>query len=321
MAQSRDGVAVEAQGLTVHYGQFKAVDGLSIQIRTGEIFGLLGHNGAGKTTAVRTLAGLLRPTAGWARVNGLDPQEQGPQLRKTIGVSTESPAVDERMTGEATLAFFAELYDLPPAAIPERIGRLLERFDLVEAGKRRVGEYSKGMRQRLALARALLHDPAVLFFDEPTSGLDPVATRQTNEGIIEMTRGQGKTVILCTHNLTQAQQLCDRVAVLEHGRVIAVGTPHELARDLRVDWSVIVEIDAQDLAAARRALAQLPGVEVVDPDTGGGMTLRLELLLRDGVPVPRVVAHLAAAQVGIHAVVPDEATLEDVYFALQEVQA
>jgi ABC-2 type transport system ATP-binding protein len=167
--------AFVTDGLTRHFGEVVAVNRLTLEVQPGEVFGFLGHNGAGKTTTVRLLNGVLAPTSGTARVLGLAPVEQGPALRRRTGVLTETPSLDERLTGRENLKIFAALYGVPQREIAARVTDLLEVFDLADRGDEKAGDYSKGMKQRLALARALIHGPELLFLDEPTSGLDPVA--------------------------------------------------------------------------------------------------------------------------------------------------
>jgi ABC-2 type transport system ATP-binding protein len=220
------------EGLTRRFDDITAVDDLNLEIYPGEVLGFLGHNGAGKTTTVRLLNGVLTPTSGKAQVLGLDPSVDGAELRQRTGVLTETPSVDERLTGYENLAIFAALFNVPSAAVESRVAELLEIFQLTDRAGDRVSEYSKGMKQKLALARAIIHQPELLFLDEPTSGLDPVITRQVHSLIRDLSRDGKHTVFLCTHNLEEAQRLCDRVAVLENGRMVALGSPSELAREL-----------------------------------------------------------------------------------------
>jgi ABC-2 type transport system ATP-binding protein len=304
--------AVVIDRLTCRFGQTVAVHELSLEVRRGEVFGLIGHNGAGKTTTVRALNGVVEPTGGSARVLGLDPTREGDRLRARTAVLTESASVDERLTARETLAAFAELYDVPAAEVRARCERLLETFGLADRGDERVGGYSKGMRQRLALARALLHEPELVFLDEPTAGLDPAATRLLHDLIRRWSRDEGRTVVLCTHNLDEAQALCDRVAVLARGRLLASGTPTELAarvgeRELRVE----VRPDRRD-EAARVASAALPGVRVRAEGDG-------TLVVRGGGEdaAPRLATALVTAGVPLLALVPTQPRLADVYFALQ----
>ena len=218
------------------------MDGLSLEVHAGEVFGLLGHNGAGKTTTVRLLNGVLTPYGGKARVLGLDPVKDGLALRHRTGVLTEDPALDERLTARENFSYYADLYGVPRSRVPERVEELLREFGLADRADEPVGGYSKGMKQRLALARALLHEPELLFLDEPTAGLDPVAAREVHGLIRELSRVKGRTVVLCTHNLIEAQRLCHRVAVLERGTLMALGTPEELIRGLDQELQVEVEL-------------------------------------------------------------------------------
>jgi len=285
------------------------VDGLSLEVHAGEVFGLLGHNGAGKTTTVRLLNGVLTPYGGKARVLGLDPVKDGLALRHRTGVLTEDPALDERLTARENLSYYADLYGVPRSRVPKRVEELLQGFGLAERADEPVGGYSKGMKQRLALA--LLHEPELLFLDEPTAGLDPVAAREVHELVQELSQVEGRTVVLCTHNLIEAQRLCHRVAVLERGKLVALGTPEELIRGLDQELQVEVELLPGDEAAVE-ALQSLPGVQEVTEERPG--------LLRVKVTSRRVIPEIAAAVVGVGGrlfqLSPQELTLEDVYFAL-----
>jgi ABC-2 type transport system ATP-binding protein len=194
---------IQISSLSRRFGEKLAVDDLTLDIHAGEIFGFLGHNGAGKTTTVRLLNGVLEPTAGHAQVLGLDPQNEGPALRAQTGVLTETPSLDERLTARENLSFYAELYNVPGASVLSRVDFLLTEFELAEQANEKVGGYSKGMKQRLALARALLHNPQVLFLDEPTAALDPVATRHVHALVEGLARREGCTVFICTHNLVE----------------------------------------------------------------------------------------------------------------------
>ncbi|MCB0003546.1 MAG: ABC transporter ATP-binding protein, partial [Anaerolineae bacterium] len=229
---------IVASDLGRRFGETVAVSQLELTVQAGEVFGFLGHNGAGKTTTIRMLNGILTPTTGSARVLGLDPMVDGTQLRSRTGVLTETPSLDERLTGRDNLTIYADLYRVPKDEVQARVDELLTGFDLIDRADDKAGGYSKGMKQRLALARTLLHKPEILFLDEPTSGLDPVAARQVHEMILQTTRQQGHTVFLCTHNLVEAQRLCDRVGVMEHGKLVALGSPRDLARQLVTNLTV-----------------------------------------------------------------------------------
>ena len=306
---------VTTTGLTRRFGDLTAVDGLDLEVYPGEVLGILGHNGAGKTTTVRLLNGVLTPSAGTASVMGLDPSVEGAALRRLTGVLTETPSVDERLTGYENLAIFSAIYGVPEDQIDQRVRDLLTMFDLADRGEDRVGEYSKGMKQKLALARAIVHQPKLLFLDEPTSGLDPVITRQVHSLIRDQSQNGSQTVFLCTHNLDEAQRLCDRVVVLEHGKVVALGSPAELARDLWHGMRLEVETTSR---AVKRAIKVIKGFkDAWDCEQSEGQpVIALSLTLRDRVP--ELVSALTAADVPIYRLTPQEPTLEDIYFALHE---
>lgn len=257
-------VVIEVEELTRVFGTHAALNRLSLEVHAGEIFGFLGHNGAGKTTTVRLLNGLLQPTSGTARVLGLDPATQGAELRRQTGVLTETPSLDNRMTAYENLAIFAAMYGLTTQEARPRIDQLLTIFGLADRAKERVAGYSKGMKQRLALARALVHQPDLIFLDEPASGLDPVVTRQLHELILHLSHNEGKTVFLCTHNLSEAQKLCQRVAVLQQGHLLALGTPSELARSIVAEISLKIEIEP---AHANQAMTTLAVLQPPSPRT------------------------------------------------------
>ena len=298
--------------LTRRFGDLVAVDSLDLAVRGGEVFGFLGHNGAGKTTTVRLLNGVLSPNGGMARVLNLDPASDGPTLRQRTGVLTETPSLDGRLTARENLTIYAELYGVPTNHVTGRVDELWTFFELIDRAEERVEGYSKGMRQRLALSRAMLHNPEILFLDEPTSGLDPVSTHRVHEVITHISREEGRTVFLCTHNLAEAQKLCDRVAVMEHGRLMAIGTPADLARQVGTNTQLEIEVAPESAAQAIGVLNEMtPGREVQQPDHG--------MLAVSGVDrevIPDLVAALAAAGVRIYQVAPQEPSLEDVYFAL-----
>src|SRR5512139_1290035 len=251
---------IEVTDLHRTFGEQKAVDGMTFRVEPGEVFGLLGPNGAGKTTTVRLLNGILPPSAGSARVFGLDPAKEGATIRQRTGVLTETPALYERLSARENLAFFATLQNLPQPELDRRVDEMLAFFDLSSRAADKVETYSKGMKQRLALARALVHRPPLLFLDEPTSGLDPEAAQQVDDLISDLGRTDGQTVILATHNLLEAQRLCDRVAIMNHGRILAMGSLKDLARKLwPVTWVDIMfhvkhEKDPSEFLAAQRGI-------------------------------------------------------------------
>ena len=260
---------ISTEGLTRRFGEKVAVNGLSLDVGAGEIFGFLGHNGAGKTTTVRLLNGILTPDGGRATVLGLSPMQDGPALRRRTGVLTETPSLEERLTGRENLRIYADLFGVPTAGLTARVAEMLETFDLADRADEKVGGYSKGMKQRLALARALLHNPEILFLDEPTTGLDPVAARRVHELILHLSREQGHTVFMCTHNLVEAQQLCDRVAVLEHGVVVAQGTPAELVHKMASGQRLEIEVDQSEVMRTLAVLRARPEVKSAERQNGG----------------------------------------------------
>ncbi|HEX8681056.1 MAG TPA: ABC transporter ATP-binding protein [Ardenticatenaceae bacterium] len=222
---------IEAVHLTKRFDTFVAVDDLSLSIAEGEVLALLGHNGAGKTTTVRCLAGILEPSSGYATVAGYDSVQEARQVRRLIGLLTEFPGLYDRMLPEEYLRFFGEMNGLSPPVIQGRAEKLLKHFDLWHARDRRIGQFSKGMRQKMALVRALLHEPPILFLDEPTSALDPHSAKQVRDYVAEL-RAQGHTIVLCTHNLAEAEALADRIAIIARGRIRAAGTSDSLKREL-----------------------------------------------------------------------------------------
>jgi ABC-2 type transport system ATP-binding protein len=299
--------------LTRHFKDTIAVNQLSLEVQAGEIFGFLGHNGAGKTTTVRLLNGVIEPTSGSMRVLGLDPQVDGTALRARTGVLTETPSLDERLTAVEILGIYADLYGVPKNAVKSRISNLLDEFDLAERANEKVGGYSKGMKQRLALARALLHKPELIFLDEATSGLDPVSAHHVNQLIEKMARREGCTVFMCTHNLVEAQRLCDRVAILEHGRLVALGTPAELTRQYVRRLEVELEVDEGQAEVALNVLRAMPQFVVGEPSKPDGA---LVVTVNQRESIPDVLACMVQQHVRVYRIAPQEADLEQVYFTI-----
>jgi ABC-2 type transport system ATP-binding protein len=218
---------IQCEDLSKQFGDFWAVNGVSLDVQPGEVLVLLGQNGAGKTTTVRMLTAVLTPTRGWAKVAGYDVAREPEKVRSSVGVLTEQHGLYARMTAVEYLDFFGQVYGIPSDVKKARIAHLLEYFGLSPAAKRRTGEYSKGMRQKLALARALIHEPPVLLLDEPTSAMDPESARLVRDHIADL-RSSQRTIIICTHNLTEAEYLADKIAVIYHGRTIIQGTLDEI---------------------------------------------------------------------------------------------
>lgn len=302
---------IACTNLTRKFGELTAVDSLSLQVQAGEIFGFLGHNGAGKTTTVRLLNGILNANAGEVRVLGLDPAADGAELRRRSGVLTESPSLDERLTAREMLEIYARVYGLDEKRARSRVVELLKAFELLDRADEKLAGFSKGMKQRMALVRALLHSPEVLYLDEPSAGLDPVSTRGLHELILRLSREQGRTIFLCTHNLMEAQKLCNRVGVMEHGKLIALGTPAELSHRLVHGAKVEIEVQKEQAAAAQEVIKNQFQL-VSEPGQNG--TLVVTALHHEKIPA--VLAALVQAQVNVYRVAAQEPTLEDAYFAL-----
>ena len=222
-------LAVETENLTFDYRTGRALDALSIQVPAGSIFGFLGPNGAGKTTTIRLLLGLLEPAAGRARVLGYDTRNQGDAIRSRTGVLFEYSGLYERLSAEENLQFYGRIWHLSPSERQTRIKELLSHFDLWERRKETAREWSRGMRQKLAIARTLMHRPSLIFLDEPTAGLDPVAAETLHDDLRRLATNEGVTLFLTTHNLAEAERLCAQVAVVRAGKLLAVGSPAELS--------------------------------------------------------------------------------------------
>jgi ABC-2 type transport system ATP-binding protein len=305
---------IEVNDLQRTFGDHKAVDGMTFAVETGEVFGLLGPNGAGKTTTVRLLNGILPPSAGTARVFGFDPATQGESIRRKTGVLTETPALYERLSAQDNLEFFGTLQEIPESNLIQRVDEMLEFFELSSRAKDKVETYSKGMKQRLAIARALIHKPPLLFLDEPTSGLDPEAAQQVDDLIATLGRTDGQTVILATHNLLEAQRLCDRVAIMNKGHILALGSLNELSRKLwPVTWvDVVFHVKPSD-DVAKKLKAQRGVIQATAEIKMNTVAVQVE----NNDVIPAVIRYLVEQGESILKVNPRDYTLEDIYFALQ----
>lgn len=221
--------SVETEGLTRVFGSLTAVDHLSFEVREGELLGLLGPNGAGKTTTVRMLACLISPSEGSAQVGGYDIRRDSMKVRQIVGILTENPSLYERLTAYENMDFFAEVYGLSDMQEKRnRIKELLDFFELWERRNDKVATFSKGMKQKLAIARALVHKPPILFLDEPTAGLDPESSKGIRDLMKRLSEREKHTILLCTHRLEDAEKLCSRVMIIKRGKSVVVGTPDEL---------------------------------------------------------------------------------------------
>jgi ABC-2 type transport system ATP-binding protein len=223
---------IEMVGLTKKFAALTAVNKVTLSVQAGEVLALLGPNGAGKTTTVRMLSSILKPTVGRATVAGYDVASQGHHVRQNVGVLTEAPGLYTRMTGREYLNFFGKLRAMTSVERQQRISELATRFKFTSALDRRLSEYSKGMRQKISLVRTLLHNPPVLLFDEPTSAMDPEGARIVRDTIIEMRNDDQRAIIVCTHNLTEAEELADRIAIISYGVILKNGTLLQLKQDL-----------------------------------------------------------------------------------------
>ncbi len=308
---------VEVEGLVRTFGDFRALDGVDLTLRRGNVLGLLGPNGAGKTTLVSVLATLLPPTAGSARVLGMDVTEEARSIRRRIGLTGQYAAVDELLTGRENLRMFGELFHLRPRDAARRADQLLERFDLAEAGDRRAGTYSGGMRRRLDLASSMLIRPELLFLDEPTTGLDPRSRSQIWDTIRELV-AMGTTLLLTTQYLEEADQLADRIAVIDHGRIIAQGTGDELKEQVGGQLVEVVFARDADEAAATDLLRTLGRVEQLTPTPEGRG--RLSVVSGEGETGIGLLAAVSARLDEHHVPVRDvglrRPTLDDVFLEL-----
>jgi ABC-2 type transport system ATP-binding protein len=302
---------IETHELSKHFEGFQAVDRVSLTVADGQLLALLGPNGAGKTTTVRMLTSLLRPTSGWARVAGYDVMAQPEAVRRSVGVLTEHHGLYMRMRAEEYLNFFGELYGLAHAVSRQRAARLLEQFGMHEALRKRLGEYSKGMRQKLALIRAMLHDPPVLLLDEPTSAMDPESARLVRDAIRAL-RTEKRTVILCTHNLTEAEQLADHIAVIRRGVIIAQGSPQQLKRQ----WLGPALLELRTAGPLNGAAGEIAGLARVVAE--GENWIRYQTEAPEATN-PQVLARLARHNVPVVTLAEVPRSLEDVY--LQVVSA
>jgi ABC-2 type transport system ATP-binding protein len=253
---------VLTRGLERRFGSTLAVAGVDLQVAPGEIYGFLGPNGAGKSTLMRMLCTLLRPTAGQAKVAGFDVATEPEAVRLRIGVALQDASLDDRQSGTELLRLQARLYGLTPAETQQRLEELGSLVDLGDALEQRIGTYSGGMKRRLDLAAALIHNPDVLFLDEPTTGLDPVSRARVWEEVRRLNRHLGTTIFLTTQYLEEADALADRVGIIDHGRIIADGHPDELKRSLGSDV-VVAEVDG-DPAPAVASVRGLAGVDHVE---------------------------------------------------------
>jgi len=302
---------IRTEKLTKRFGNLTAVDGIDLEVHEGEVFGFLGPNGAGKTTTLRLLCALIAPTSGTAEIAGFRLGREDAKIRATVGILTELPGLYERQSAWDNLVFYATLYGLPPAVAKSQAERYLRLMGLWERRTESVVTFSRGMKQKMAIARAAMHEPRVLFLDEPTTGLDPDAAKTVREFIVTL-RGEGRTVFLCTHNLDEAERLCDRIAFFRH-RVIRTARPDELRAELygrATEFRLLPKPRAEDLARVQA----VPGVREAHLENGSIVVASADPLLTN----PLLVRALVDGGAEIAFVTERKAHLEDVYLQIVE---
>jgi ABC-2 type transport system ATP-binding protein len=319
---------IEAEALTRRFGAFTAVSHVSFTVQTGRILALLGPNGAGKTTTVRMLAALIAPSEGTAQVAGYDVCREPGAVRASVGLVTDAPGLYEQMPVDDYLHLFGTIYGLNLAGRRRRVEELIAFFDLGPYRKQRMVGFSKGMKQKVALARALIHEPPVLFLDEPAAGLDPLAARAVRDLILSL-KQSSRTIVLCTHDLDEAERLADEVAIMRQGRIVAQDAPAALRAHAAAGATVQIDL-ARPCPAAWTALQGAPGVQstrhpgAVTATTGDpDRPARPRLIYQTAEPLvvnPKVIALLVAAGAEIVSVTIEAPTLEDVYASVMTVQ-
>ena len=309
---------IEAVGLTKRFGSLTAVDGLSFEVGKGEIFGLLGPNGSGKTTTVRLLSCLIAPSEGSASVTGFDIRREPLKVREAVGVLTENPGIYDRLSAVENMEFFAEAYGLRDKTERDsRIRELLKFFDLWDRRGDRVGTFSRGMRQKLAIAKAVVHRPEVLFLDEPSSGLDPKAAKDIRDLMEVMSRQEKHTIVLCTHNLEEAERLCSRVMIIRKGAALATGGVEDLRKKLHGAPELEVSLEEVNDRLIK-ATAKLEGVRAVNATVKGTLIYDID---DPEARTPDVVRSLVQAGGRIKSVNILRPSLEDTYLELTKEES
>lgn len=306
--------AIRTDRLSRAFGAVHAVDELTLEVPPGAIFGFLGPNGAGKTTTIRLLLGLLEPDKGSAEVLGYDTRTQAAEIRARCGALLEYSGIYERLSVEDNLDFYGRAWRLPAADKRSRIQALLTHLGLWERRKQLAGTWSRGMKQKLAIARALLHRPELIFLDEPTAGLDPVAAAALRDDLASLSQKEGVTVFLTTHNLAEAEKLCQQAAIIQDGRLLAVGSLNQLRAGA---GGHRLEITGKNFTPqARQALSDRPEVTGLDETDG-----RLTVYLRQPVDSAPLITLLVNAGAQVEEVRKGSASLEEVFLALVEENA
>ena len=305
-----NGSLIEVKNLTKMFGKFTAVDDISFTVKKGEIFGLLGPNGAGKSTTLRVLSTLARPTKGTATIDGFDIVKNDNEVRKLIGIVSEKMIMYNRLTARENLLFFGNLFNIPKAVLNKRIDELLELVQLTKWKNSQVGTFSTGMRQRINVVRALLNLPQVLFLDEPTLGLDPQSSVEIREFIKKLNRENGTTVVITTHMMVDADLLCDRIAIVDHGKIVALDTSTNLKKTTSGADTTIISLEIanlnQDLITAIRKL------DCVDSVTQEN-SLHLRIIVHGNEAFNSVIDAVRTNKGKINSVQNLQPTLEDVF--------
>jgi ABC-2 type transport system ATP-binding protein len=298
--------AIETRQLTKTYNSLKAVDTLDIKVEPGEIFGLLGPNGAGKTTAISMLCTILKPTSGTATVNGFDIVTEANKVRKSIGIVFQEPSVDDRLTARENLYMHANLYGVPASEQKERINRILKLVELEDRADDLLRTYSGGMRRRLELGRGLIHYPKVLFLDEPTVGLDPQTRDHIWKYIKELKEAHDITVVLTTHYMDEADRLSDRIAIMDHGKIVVLDSPQNLKETLEGDVITVRANNIEDLAELVNKWLGFSKARVVEG--------ALEITVHSGKSaMPRIMEIASQNNIYVESLVSREPNLEDVF--------
>ena len=303
--------AIETQGLTKHYGETRALDGLNLTVRSGSVYGVLGPNGAGKTTTIRVLATLLKPTTGTARVLGLDVVERAAEVRQKVSLTGQYASVDEDLTGHENLVLISRLLGMSWGHARKRAAELLEAFGLTEASGKQVRSFSGGMRRRIDIAASLVTRPELLFLDEPTTGLDPRSRNQVWD-LVRQIAAEGTTVLLTTQYLEEADKLAERMAVVDHGRVIAEGTSQELKASLGGSALRLQLADPDRRAEAQALVASVVG-EGMLPNTD---PTALSVNVSGAAAAASILSALSSAGIQLTDFALGAPSLDDVFFAL-----
>lgn len=311
MPNSTNSIAIQIKALSYDYGEMRAINDLSLEVPRGAVFGFLGPNGAGKTTTIHLLLGLLKPTQGQISVLGFDTQTHAHEIRSHTGALLEHTGLYERLSAEENLTFYARIYRLDANQRQNRIEELLSQLDLWTRRKELVHTWSRGMKQKLAIARALLHQPKLVFLDEPTAGMDPLAAATLRKQLIVLSKRENVTIFLNTHNLHEAQSVCDFVGILRKGKLIATGSPNELLGNEETQQIEIIGngINRSTISILKKS-PDIISVELVDD--------RLKITLNKHSDIVSVINQVAGDGVEINEVLNTKNNLEELFLQLME---